>query len=160
MGKRWAYSTSQVYWEKNSLITKLIKNKTALSEDEKKWLLMSGIALSEWYINKLTDLWIRRGDIDNAHHQFNEGLTHFFNALFALNNELVPDYKWRIFCSKQLDILPPNYSEDICNIQIVHSITVEEIERRKKAFMNMWNAILPKVEDELGLKFDEFKDKV
>ncbi|MCD1656109.1 hypothetical protein K7J14_15520 [Treponema zuelzerae] len=160
MGKRWAYSTSQVYWEKSNLITSLIENKTSISESEKKWFLMSGITLSEWYINRLTDLWIRRGDIENAHYQFSEGLTHFFNALFALNNELVPDYKWRIFCSKQLETLPPNYSEDISNIQIVHSITVEEIERRKKVFFNMWNSILPKIEDKLGMKYEEFKDKV
>ena len=111
-------------------------------------------------INRLTDLWIRRGDIENAHYQFSEGLTHFFNALFALNNELVPDYKWRIFCSKQLDTLPPNYSEDINNIQLVHSITEEEIERRKKVFFNMWSTILPKIEDKLGMKYEEFKDKV
>ena len=48
MGKRWAYSSSQVYWEKSNLITRLIENKTTISEDEKKWLLMSGITLSEW----------------------------------------------------------------------------------------------------------------
>jgi predicted nucleotidyltransferase len=160
MGKRWAYSSSEVHYDNNNLVKNLIKQKVPLGIEEKKWLVMSGITLAEWYFNRLTDLWIRRGDIENAHYQINEGLNHFFNVLFAINNELVPDHKWRIYCSKKLNILPNSYFQEINNIQIVQSMNMEELKRRKNAFSIMWNELLPIVEEYLGMKYIEFKDTV
>lgn len=86
-GKRWAFSQSRVFWERDGAITSLLERKVPLGGDERKWLVMSGMALSDWYSRELTALWVRRGDVMSAHYMFSEGINHLFNALFALNNE-------------------------------------------------------------------------
>ncbi len=119
-----------------------------------------GSGLSEWYALRLTDLWIRRGDIDNAHCQINEGVSRFYDALFAANGELVPDLKWRLHCAKNLPLLPRDFPERLRDIQTVRAMTPEELERRKRAFKDLWDDFLPHAERILGMKYEDFKDKV
>lgn len=83
---------------------------------------------------------------------FSEGPTHFFDALFGLNNELVADVKWRYCRAEQIAILPENITE----VLQVHAFDVADIERRQRAFTEIWQAILPQIEAEAGMPFDEF----
>jgi hypothetical protein len=53
MAKRWTYSQGQIHFDPNGSIARLLMEKVPLQPHEKKWLLMSGLALSEWYINDL-----------------------------------------------------------------------------------------------------------
>lgn len=159
-GKRWAYSQCRIFWERDGLITNLLADKVPLGADEKKWLVMSGMALSEWYCNGLVDLWIRRGDILGAHFMFSEGLNHLFNALFALNNEITADFKWRVFCAQRLEVLPNGFVKGLEEILTVTSVGLEEVRRRQDAFMRVWGSLLPEAEAFLGMSYKEFKDKV
>src|SRR5512135_3472526 len=68
MSKRWTFSQGQIYYDPLGRIAQLLAEKVPLKPDEKKWLLMSGLCLSEWYVNRLTDLWVQRGNITSAHH--------------------------------------------------------------------------------------------
>jgi hypothetical protein len=52
-GKRRAYSECRIFHDPQGLIRSLIREKVPLRPDEKRWLLLSGITLSEWYINRL-----------------------------------------------------------------------------------------------------------
>jgi hypothetical protein len=155
MPKRWTYSQGQIYFDPTGKISQLLKEKVPLKPDEKKWLMMSGLTLSEWYINRLTHLWIERGNIVSAHHMFDQGLTYFFDMLFGLNDELVADMKWRYFCVEQLERLPHNFQERIKDIMILHSISMEELERRQNTFMDMWAEMKPVIEEEVQMTFDE-----
>jgi hypothetical protein len=38
---------------------------------------------------------------------------------------------------------------------ILHSFSLEELERRQKAFMELWREMLPIVENEVRMSFDE-----
>lgn len=60
---------------------------------ERRWLMMSVLTLSEWYINRLTRLRIGRGSLLSAHNMVNEGSNQFPAMLFSLNNELIADHK-------------------------------------------------------------------
>lgn len=137
MSKRWTYPGGQIYFDPSEKISQLLKEKVPLKPEEKRWLMISGLTHSEWYSNRLTDLWIVRGDIISAHRMFDQGLNYFFDMLFGLNNQLVADMKWRYYCAKQLERLPHNFQERIKDTMILHSVSMEELERRKKAFMDM-----------------------
>jgi hypothetical protein len=160
MAKRWTYSQGQIHFDPNGLIARLLLEKVPLQPQEKKWLLMSGLALSEWYINSLTGLWLERGNIISAQHMFNQGLNYFFEMLFAINDQLVADMKWRYYCVERLPRLPEHFRETIQEVMSLHEFTVAEIDRRKSAFMTMWRQMLPLVEQEVQMSYDEIKDLV
>jgi len=86
---------------------------------------------------------------------FDQGLNYFFDMLFGLNNQLVADMKWRYYCAKQLERLPHNFQERIKDTMILHSVSMEELERRKKAFMDMWGEMKPIIEKEVKMSFEE-----
>jgi hypothetical protein len=155
MPKRWTYSQGQIYFDQQGKIAHLLQDKVPLRQDEKKWLIMSGFTLSEWYVNRLTQLWVERGNIISAHHMFDQGINYFFDMLFALNNELVPDMKWRYYCVEQLQRLPRHFQERIKDTMLLHSFTLDELERRKRVFMEMWDEMKPIVEEEVHMTFDE-----
>ncbi len=158
--KRWAYTSRQIFYDPAGLIARLLEEKTTLKADERKEMLMRGMALSEWYINRLTQLWIDRGNLISAFDMFAEGLPLFFDALFALNGQLTPSVKWRYYFVERLAILPPNFQEKLKEALLVKGLSIEELDRRKQVFMEMWQAILPFVEQELQMTYAEFKDLV
>jgi hypothetical protein len=160
MSKRWAYSNNIVFYEKENQIGNLLKQKVSLTKDERNWMMISGITLSEWYCNRLLDLWINRGDILNAHYLINEGINQYFCALFALNNELVADFKWRIFCATQLPNKPNDFEEKLVSLMIMKENTIEDLNRRRQVFLNLWQWTVNKIEIEIGQKYDVFKNTV
>ena len=155
MAKRWTFSQGQIFYDPMGKISRLIDERVPLKPEEKKLMLMSGFVLSEWYINRLTDLWVERGNMISAQHMFNQGLNYFFDMLFGLNHQLVPDMKWRYYCVEKLEQLPHNFQESIKNTMILHSISLEELDRRKEAFMEMWREMKPIIESEVQMSFDE-----
>jgi len=155
MARRWTYSQGQIFFDPQEKIFQLLEEKVPLSPKEKRWLIMSGFTLSEWYVNRLTQLWIERGNIISAHHMFDQGVNYFFDLLFGLNNELVADMKWRYYCVEKLERLPHNFQERIKDTMILHSFTKDELERRKRVFMDMWGELKPIVEEEVQMSFDE-----
>ena len=160
MAKRWTYSQAQIHYDLNGLTAGLLQNKVPLQPEEKKWMLMSGLVLSEWYINRLTTLWVERGNIISAQHMFDQGLNYFYDMLFAINDQLVADMKWRYYCVERLNRLPQHFRETIQEIMLLHAFTVEEIERRKRIFMGMWRQMVPLVEEAVQMPYDEFKELV
>ena len=155
MARRWTYSQSKIFFDPQGKIARLLAEKVPLTSDERNWLLMSGLTLSEWYINRLTDLWIERGNIISAHHMFVQGINYFFDMLFGFNNELVADMKWRYYCVEQLEKLPQNFQERIKDIMAVRSFTIDELERRKSVFMEMWEEMKPLIEKEVQMSYNE-----
>ena len=160
MSKRWTYSRRQIYYDPQGKIVQLLEEKVPLKPEEKKWLLMSNFVLSEWYFNRLTELWVERGNTISAHHMFDQGLNYFFEMLFILNNQLVADMKWRYYCVEKLARLPNKFQERIKNIMILHAISLEELGRRKEIFIEMWREMLPIIEKEVQLTFDEMEQLV
>ncbi len=160
MEKRWTYSQSLIHFDPQGKISQLLKEKVPLKPEERKWLMISGLCLSEWYINRLTQLWLERGNMVSAQHMFDQGLVYFFDLLFGLNNELVADMKWRYYCVEQLERLPRHFKEWIKEIMTLNAFTKEELERRKGAFMEMWQEMRSVIEAEVKMTFDEMEQIV
>jgi hypothetical protein len=160
MAKRWAFSESRIYHDPEGRVAKLLLEKVPLKPEERRWLLISGITLSEWYINRLTDLWIARGSVASAHYMFNEGLNHFFNMLFSLNNRLVADHKWRYWYAERLEVLPSDFQPRIAEVMALNGSNADEVKRRRAAFMSMWREMLPLVEKEVMMNYEDFRNTV
>ncbi len=160
MPKRWTYSQCQIYHDPFGKISQLLREKVPLKSEEKKWLIMSGLSLSEWYINRLTQLWVERGNLISAHHMISQGLNYFYDMLFGLNNELVADMKWRYYCVEQLERLPHHFREQVQETMELNEFSVEELERRKRAFMEMWEEMRSIVEAELQMTYEEINNLV
>jgi hypothetical protein len=160
MSKRWTYSQGQIYFDPSDRISQLLAEKVPLKPEEKKWLMMSGLTLSEWYVNRLTHLWIERGNIISAHHMFDQGLNYFYDMLFGLNDQLVADMKWRYYCVERLGRLPRDFAERVKDTMLLHSFSIEELDRRRKAFMEMWQEMKPITEEEVQMSFDEMLEVV
>ncbi len=155
MAKRWTFSQGRIHYDPQGRISRLLEEKVPLKPEEKRWLLMSGLTLSEWYVNRLTDLWVARGNMISAQHMFFQGLNYFFDLLFALNDELVADMKWRYYCVEQLKRLPAHFQERVKETMILQAFSMEELERRKSAFMEMWQEMRPIIEQEVQLSYEE-----
>jgi hypothetical protein len=155
MSKRWTFSQGQIHYDPQGKVAQLLADKVPLKPEEKRWLLMSGCTLSEWYVNRLTHLWVERGSMISAQHMFFQGLNYFFDMLFALNDELVADMKWRYFCVEKLPRLPAHFQEHIQETMLQRAFSMEELERRRNAFMEMWREMLPVIEQEVHLSYDE-----
>jgi hypothetical protein len=155
MAQRWTYEQAQIFYDPEDKIAQLLEHKVPLQPEEKKWLLMSGCVLSEWYINGLTELWVERGNLISAHHMFDARLDYFYTMLFGFNNQLVADIKWRYYAVEQLAQLPTNFGERIKETMMIQSFSLNEVGRRKEAFMGMWREMLPLIEHDVQLSFDE-----
>jgi hypothetical protein len=156
MAKRWAYTSHKIFYDPSGLLARLFAEKLTLQPAERRWLMIEGMTQSNWYCDTLPHLWLARGDLLSAQHMFHEGITHFFNALCGLNNELVADVKWRFYSVSRLPILPPRFEEMIQEVLSVRAFSAEDIDRRRQAFMQMWQAVLPLVEEEVQMKYEEF----
>ena len=160
MGKRWAHSESLVHYDPEGLIAPLVAERTKLTDEERRWLMVSGTTLSEWYIRRLSALWVDRGSLLSAHSMLSQGVSHFCEALFALNHKLVADHKWRTFYAERLPVTPAHFSERMAELIVAKELTVSDLERRVSVFMQMWEEIVRLVEKEVGSTFAEFKDTV
>ena len=95
MSKRWTYSQGQIYYDPQGKISKLLDEKVPLKPEERQWLLMSEFVLSEWYINRLTHLWVERGNLISAHHMFDQGLNYFFGMLLLFIDSSLGSFETR-----------------------------------------------------------------
>jgi hypothetical protein len=155
MPKRWTYAHGKIEYDPAGMIARLLEEKVPLKPEERKGLMMSGLTLSEWYANRLTRLWVERGSLVSAHHMIDQGLIYFFDMLFGLNNELVPDMKWRYYCAERLERIPREFSRGVQEVMRLQSCSEDELERRRQAFMRIWEEMRPIVEAETRLTFDE-----
>jgi len=53
-----------------------------------------------------------------------------------------------------------NFRDKIKNIMLLNSFSIDELERRKAVFMEMWKEMKPIVENEVQTTFDEMEQIV
>jgi len=160
MEKRWAFSNAKIFYDPEGKIRALLSKKVHLKNKERKWIIMEGITQSEWYCNEGSESWIYRSDMMSANRSINIALEYLMKALFGLNNQLLPDEKWRIYQGQRLKWLPKRFKEKLKEIILIKDISIKELQRRRNALNYLWKQMLPKAEKEVGMKFDEFKKLV
>ena len=157
METRWAFSQVKILHDPEGRIRELIKKKVVLPDRERKWLMMEGVEQSHYYGVRVPEIWVRRGHIISAHHSMYYGLEMLFQALFALNKQLIPAPRWKLWYSKFLKWKPRGFERKIKRALSIREFSKQELERRKRAIMDLWEQIKPKVEKEVGMKWEEFK---
>ena len=100
------------------------------------------------------------GHLISAHQMFAGGLEHFMDMLFAWNGELVPDTKWKYYCAEKLHLLPAEFRERMQATMLLKDFSLGELERRRAAFMGMWQMMLPVIEAELGMTYAQIMEIV
>ena len=155
MARRWTYSQAQIYFDPQEKIAQLLKEKVPLEPEEKRWLMMSGLTLSEWYINQLTELWVGRGNLISAHQMFDQGLIYFSDMLFGLNDEWVAGYEVAILLRRETGTITRQFPGTDQGQYGSAFIFIGRVERRQKAFMGMWNEMKPMIEEEVQMSYDE-----
>ena len=160
MEKRWAFSNALIYYDPESKIRQLISDKVPLKSKERKWMIIEGMIQSEWYCNIVSESWVYRGDVVSAHYSINAALEELLNAVFAINKELFPPKKWRIRQSFHLRWLPKEFRAKLEQIMQVKALSTKELKRRRAALNYLWEQVLPRAEEEVGMRFGEFKTMV
>lgn len=160
MAGRWAHSRAMIYYDTDGMVRRLIQEKCKLSAKERRWLMIEGTTQSEWYGNDLPKVWVHRKDLLSAHLMFFKAIDYFLDALFALNNSLVPDYKWKLNYSMKLEWLPRDFRKKIKEVLKTSPLNKTELLRRTENFMYLWKQLKPKVEKEVNMNYEKFRKLV
>ncbi len=67
-------------------------------------------------------------------------------------------HKWRSFAAERLPVLPTDFRTRMEEVSLVHALSVDELARRREAFMTMWREVLALVERDVGMAYEVFKD--
>lgn len=157
MAMRWAFSTARIFYDPEGRIQALIDEKVRLGEDERRWMIIEGMTQSEWHCNTCSEAWAYRGDMVSAHRSIGLALEYLLEALFGLNGRLLPHEKWLAYQARGLEWLPDGFEERLEEVLIVRDLSAGELRRRREALNHLWRQMLPRAEEEVGMKFSEFR---
>lgn len=155
---KWDLSHIQVAFDPQGEIRRLLKEKTKVHQSF--WIrriVVCGEYL-KWYccpprtdISTIAEAWAERGDLVSAHYCVNYGLDLLVSIVYALNKEFVPPPKWKIFYSHSLRWLPNDYNRLVKEALRTNSLSVKDLNRRLSTLKELWQEILPKIEEETGM---------
>jgi hypothetical protein len=159
--RKWDLLHSFIAYDPKGIVKELLKERTQVSKNYwMKRVVICGEHIS-WYCcppakgaPSLIETWIDRGDLISAHYNMNYALDLIIKILFALNKELLPAPKWRVFYSYKLKWLPEGYRKLLEEALIINGLSEADLNRRLSALRGMWRQILPKLKSETGLTTD------
>ncbi len=138
----------------------LLKNKLKFTAEEQKNIIVSGIFRLIWlgiYDDHRWkdyaipyyphDVWIKRGDIEEAHEVLDLGTDMLLEILYALNKEFIPAKKRRLHNSYSLKWKPKDYKKRMDSL-LKEKISEKDFERRYKIIKELLKDILNKIEKE------------
>jgi predicted nucleotidyltransferase len=158
---RWSFATSQIVYDPRRETEKLFEDKLKLSG--KFWVRRIVICCEylKWYccppkenMETMAEAWINRGDLASAHYCLTYSVDVMLRLIFALNKELLPPQKWRLFYSYTLKWLPEGYRRLLKEAMKIKEMSKSDFERRLRAIRKMWHDIAPKIKDATGLTPD------
>ena len=166
--RRWSeierreFSKAKIVFDPEGQIEELLSEKLSVSRDFRVNRIATLTQYLKWYccpsgegVGTITEAWVERGDLVAAHHSVSYGLEVIFEMMFALNREFFPSVKWRLFDSYDLKWLPEDYRHLVQEIMLVSSFSKGDLDRRLNAVRQLWNRILPKVEEETRMTLKE-----
>jgi predicted nucleotidyltransferase len=155
---RWDFSRAEIVFDHHGEIRRLVREK--MNVPESFWIkriVIDGEHL-KWYccptqegIGSIVDLWIDRGDLVSAHYCLSHAFDLLIRIIFALNREILPAPKWRIFYSFKLKWLPKDYKTLLEEVVTVKTLSTGDLRRRLKALQIMWAETLFRLKEENGL---------
>ena len=154
-------SKAEIIFDPNGMVKQLFDEKLGVSSE---FWIRRIVVCSEylkWYCcpfdegaSTMAEAWIDRGDLLSAQYCLSYSLDTMLRIVFALNKEFVPPAKWKLFYSYTLRWLPTNYKKLLEKIVTIQAFSEGDFQRRLTALRTLWRDILPKIEEETGLKPD------
>lgn len=160
--ERREFSKAKIVFDPEGQIEELLNDKLSVSGDFWVNRIITLTQHLKWYCcpyeqggGTITEVWVERGDSVAAHHCVSYGLEVLFEMMFVLNREFFPSVKWRLFDSYALKWQPNNYRHLIQETMLVRSFSKEDLDRRLNAVRQLWNSILPKIEEQTRMTLKE-----
>jgi predicted nucleotidyltransferase len=158
---RWDLSHAEIIFDPYGRIRDLIRSKTRVLERFLKRRIVGCGEHLKWYCYNpraetptLIETWIDRGDLVSAQYCLNYSLDLLLEALFALNRELLPAPKWRVYYSYGLRWLPSDYRKLLEEALKVRELSTTDLSRRLMAAKKICSEIFIRISDEMGLTPD------
>lgn len=157
---RSSFKYFSILLDRGDKIKNLVKNKLKFSTNEQKSIIVSNIFRLIWlgiYDDRKWkdyaipyyphDIWIKRGDIEEAHMVLDIGTDMMLDVLYACNKEFIPVKKWKLHNSYSLKWTPKKYKKRIDDL-LKEKISEKDFERRYKIIKELLKDILDKIEKE------------
>ena len=158
---RWDFSHAEIVHDPEGQIRRLFDARLKVSE--RFWVkrIVTCAEYMKWYccpptedVGTIAEAWVDRGDLLSAHYCLNYAIDLLLKTVFALNKEFLPPPKWRTFYFQSLKWLPKNH--ELLNETVkVKGLTAEDLNRRLESLRKLWQAVLPKIQEETGLDLDQ-----
>jgi predicted nucleotidyltransferase len=158
---RWDFSHAEVVFDPEDQIKRMLEAKLKVPEEFWVRRVVVCAEYMRWYccptqknIDSIAEAWIDRGDMLSAHYCLNYAIEMILEATFALNKEFLPPQKWRMSYFQSLKWIPKN-SKLLHEAIKIKDITAEDFDRRINIVRKIWQGVLRKIEEEIGLLSDE-----
>ena len=135
--ERWERKHHIILFDKNSKIKNLYKKKLIFGEKEKKKIYEHLSDKTGWYIAELPNVWIKRGNIPQAHYVMNTGIDWIIEYIFLQNNYFTPWAKWKLYYAFLMDKLPKDFRKNILEAMKIKDYTKKDVLRRQKILIKI-----------------------
>ena len=143
--KKWDASYNLIVFDPEGKIHHLLNTKDVFSAKE-KFQCVSKYFEKCLYIGYIVVFqWINRGDPLAANQLINNAITSLIEMAFFANNEYPPYEKWALNYSYSLKWLPKNWKKRISEILIIKELTIEEAQKRRKLFNDLYKDCWEKI---------------
>jgi hypothetical protein len=135
----WDASYAEILYDPQGLIRQLLTCKLAHRPEP---LEAGGLLMSCWWYYELAGtIWIRRGDVMQGQHLFNQAITPLVQALFVANCEYIPHEKWLLHLSRSLEWKPVDWESRLAAALSTGDMSIASLQARQKAIRELWEEI-------------------
>ena len=123
----------------------MLAEKDVFTADEKYGVAFSNYLDCVYFGDIVVRQWTLRDDPLVANQMLSRGIPSLVNLVFLANDEYPPFEKWLINYSYSLDWLPANWKDRLHSITLIQDASVEEVERRRNEFMEIYQEVWEKL---------------
>ncbi|MFX1311717.1 MAG: DUF4037 domain-containing protein [Promethearchaeota archaeon] len=143
--KKWDTSYNVILFDPEQKIEKLFEEKDIFSPQEKFDYIAECFENCVYLGDLVIQQWLKRGDPLAAHQLINKAVSSLIGMVFLINDEYPPHNKWALNYSYSLIWLPKNWKKRISEIILTKDISINEVERRHKLFVNLYKDCWEKI---------------
>lgn len=137
LGERWEKKSHLIFFDTNSKIKKLLKKKIVWKKGEKKQVSNFSADIASWFITELPNIWIKRGDIAQAHYVSTTAIDWILDYIFVKNNYFIPFGKWKIHYVFLMKKKPRNFNKNIKEAMKIKNFNKTDVLRRQRILIKI-----------------------
>lgn len=129
MDKRWDASSAKILWQRDNVISDLLKSKVKFEKGEHKKIIDETLFKAGWCV-QLAELFIERKELHHGHLLINESLNAFIDYYFLKQRQFIPYYKWKYYYFEKLHRVSNNVKKAIFETYKVKEYSEKELLKR------------------------------